>query len=771
MATPKSAPRRAGKKAGKRSNRKPHRSWNIYISRSLKALNKQMSLSGRTVKVLNSFVNDVFERVATEAASIVRANKKRTLDARAVQTALRPGMVRRRIVSLHGVAQTPLCKSVRRRSDILLQLVMGNVERNPGPTLSWSALQELMGLLAAASNETPAAGADAGLVKSPRHQPAALQQPLAAPQQQPSAPQQQLASPVDPTLLVVTQHLERLQQQMMDFHLSLSQVTTRLDSMEGKDKSRARTGTQSKGAGQHRSASTRRQKGPQHAHTFAQKQEKAKAVSKPLARPAPQNARRPTPQKGASGLNAAAVKEKATKLLHPLNAKLFKNLSGFRLGGKDYLAPAAPLSMTWLRKTLSDIAKAPKAAVAPPAETQKEELPTFGGPIEQYAPKPAPKPACRPPGNRGFLEVPEAEKVPVTFSEDYEKRRKLEEAQAAEEAAKHPQEVVPADVPRRRHADSVDGSPQYTVESQPEPLVYTVESYESEESSTRSPSPHHLPPTEFGGPPTKRRTMRLPTRTPPPAMPTSEARSEELDANWHTRYKNQPSTPRSHDSVAEFMGPHPVVAELSETVQTLSQQTQDLSQQNRALSHSREEALVREVVLSAQLRNASHDRESLAREVDHYAERALQAQRELGRTAIAAERATYEHGRREASLRRAGEAAVHQLEIAQGNLEVTQQAYLCMSEEVALEKQHQQGIHATSEEGRAYQLQVLRQVHGQVQELSAQREQNRIAMHEADRAQQLQITNLCIGDMQDSLEAERDHVTELMESAEKRDSR
>ncbi|CAD2222563.1 Core histone H2A/H2B/H3/H4, putative [Angomonas deanei] len=301
MATPKSAPRRAGKKAGKRSNRKPHRSWNIYISRSLKALNKQMSLSGRTVKVLNSFVNDVFERVATEAASIVRANKKRTLDARAVQTALRPGMVRRRIVSLHGVAQTPLCKSVRRRSDILLQLVMGNVERNPGPTLSWSALQELMGLLAAASNETPAAGADAGLVKSPRHQPAALQQPLAAPQQQPSAPQQQLASPVDPTLLVVTQHLERLQQQMMDFHLSLSQVTTRLDSMEGKDKSRARTGTQSKGAGQHRSASTRRQKGPQHAHTFAQKQEKAKAVSKPLARPAPQNARRPTPKRGPVG--------------------------------------------------------------------------------------------------------------------------------------------------------------------------------------------------------------------------------------------------------------------------------------------------------------------------------------------------------------------------------------------------------------------------------------------------------------------------------------
>ncbi|CAD2214720.1 histone H2B [Angomonas deanei] len=62
-----------------------------------------MSLSGRTVKVLNSFVNDVFERVATEAASIVRANKKRTLDARAVQTAIR--VVLPAELCRHGIAE------------------------------------------------------------------------------------------------------------------------------------------------------------------------------------------------------------------------------------------------------------------------------------------------------------------------------------------------------------------------------------------------------------------------------------------------------------------------------------------------------------------------------------------------------------------------------------------------------------------------------------------------------------------------------------------
>ncbi|KAL7700512.1 Histone H2B [Lotmaria passim] len=85
MATPRSAPAKAARK----SHRKPKRSWNVYINRSLKAINSQMSMSSRTMRIVNSYVNDVMERIATEAASIVRANKKRTLGAREVQTAVR----------------------------------------------------------------------------------------------------------------------------------------------------------------------------------------------------------------------------------------------------------------------------------------------------------------------------------------------------------------------------------------------------------------------------------------------------------------------------------------------------------------------------------------------------------------------------------------------------------------------------------------------------------------------------------------------------------
>ncbi|KAH8604782.1 putative Core histone H2A H2B H3 H4 [Trypanosoma vivax] len=48
-----------------------------------------MSMTSRTMKIVNSFVSDLFERIATEAATIVRVNRKRTLGARELQTAVR----------------------------------------------------------------------------------------------------------------------------------------------------------------------------------------------------------------------------------------------------------------------------------------------------------------------------------------------------------------------------------------------------------------------------------------------------------------------------------------------------------------------------------------------------------------------------------------------------------------------------------------------------------------------------------------------------------
>ena len=80
-----SAPK-AAKKGAKKSSRKPKRSWNVYINRSLKSINKAVGISGKAMKIVNSFVNDVFVRVASEAANLARVNKKKTLGSREVQT-------------------------------------------------------------------------------------------------------------------------------------------------------------------------------------------------------------------------------------------------------------------------------------------------------------------------------------------------------------------------------------------------------------------------------------------------------------------------------------------------------------------------------------------------------------------------------------------------------------------------------------------------------------------------------------------------------------
>ena len=41
------------------------------------------------MKIMNSFINDLFERIAIEASSLVRYNKKHTLTAREIQSAVK----------------------------------------------------------------------------------------------------------------------------------------------------------------------------------------------------------------------------------------------------------------------------------------------------------------------------------------------------------------------------------------------------------------------------------------------------------------------------------------------------------------------------------------------------------------------------------------------------------------------------------------------------------------------------------------------------------
>ena len=83
------AKRAATKKAGSKRQRKGKRSFGTYINRVNKNAKKGLTLSSKSVKILNSFVVDMFDKLATQAASLARANKKSTIGAAEVQTAVR----------------------------------------------------------------------------------------------------------------------------------------------------------------------------------------------------------------------------------------------------------------------------------------------------------------------------------------------------------------------------------------------------------------------------------------------------------------------------------------------------------------------------------------------------------------------------------------------------------------------------------------------------------------------------------------------------------
>jgi len=85
----KAAATGGAKKKGGSRHRKPRRSWSVYIYRALKQVSKELTVSSKAMSVVNSFVTDIFERIANEAASLARINKRRTLGSREVQTAVR----------------------------------------------------------------------------------------------------------------------------------------------------------------------------------------------------------------------------------------------------------------------------------------------------------------------------------------------------------------------------------------------------------------------------------------------------------------------------------------------------------------------------------------------------------------------------------------------------------------------------------------------------------------------------------------------------------
>jgi len=112
----------AGKKTAAAGGEKKKRTktrketYSSYIYKVLKQVHPDTGISNRAMSILNSFVNDIFERVATEASKLAAYNKKSTISSREIQTSVRlilPGELAKHAVSEGTKAVTKYSSSTK----------------------------------------------------------------------------------------------------------------------------------------------------------------------------------------------------------------------------------------------------------------------------------------------------------------------------------------------------------------------------------------------------------------------------------------------------------------------------------------------------------------------------------------------------------------------------------------------------------------------------------------------------------------------------------
>lgn len=101
----KKLPKDGGAAAGdkkKKRNKKNVETYKIYIFKVLKQVHPDIGISSKAMGIMNSFINDIFEKLAAESSRLARYNKKPTITSREIQTAVRlvlPGELAKHAVS------------------------------------------------------------------------------------------------------------------------------------------------------------------------------------------------------------------------------------------------------------------------------------------------------------------------------------------------------------------------------------------------------------------------------------------------------------------------------------------------------------------------------------------------------------------------------------------------------------------------------------------------------------------------------------------------
>ncbi|XP_039854284.1 histone H2B.2-like isoform X1 [Panicum virgatum] len=76
-------------KKGRKKAKKSVETYKIYIFKVLKQVHPDIGISSNAMSIMNSFINDIFEKLAGEAAKLARYNKKPTITSHEIQNSVR----------------------------------------------------------------------------------------------------------------------------------------------------------------------------------------------------------------------------------------------------------------------------------------------------------------------------------------------------------------------------------------------------------------------------------------------------------------------------------------------------------------------------------------------------------------------------------------------------------------------------------------------------------------------------------------------------------
>ncbi|XP_072954945.1 histone H2B.1-like [Typha angustifolia] len=103
-----------GSKMKKKKAKKSVETYKIYIFKVLKQVHPDIGISSKAMGIMNSFINDIFEKLAQESSRLARYNKKPTITSREIQTSVRlvlPGELAKHAVSEGTKAVTKFTSS------------------------------------------------------------------------------------------------------------------------------------------------------------------------------------------------------------------------------------------------------------------------------------------------------------------------------------------------------------------------------------------------------------------------------------------------------------------------------------------------------------------------------------------------------------------------------------------------------------------------------------------------------------------------------------